>query len=380
MSQSAAEDARPLAKDTLAVRGGVDHLEGEGVAPPIHLSSTFVRPGDDVSAGWSYARGNSPAYGPLERALAALEGGIDAVAFNAGAAAAVALLDEAVPGTAIVMPPDAYYGIRVYAQQRLPALGVEVRLVDPADLAELDRALVGASLLWVETPTNPLVAITDLEAVAGRAAARGVPWFCDNTFATPVLQNPLAYGAAAAMHSATKYIGGHSDLLLGGVACADVDLARRLRARRSQYGTQPDGFTAWLARRGMQTLPLRIRHQSRTALELATRLVNHPAVARVHYPGLPEDPGHAVAGRQMHGGYGAIISAVVAGGAEQARRVVANCQVWVPATSLGGVESLIERRARWAGEVADPGLLRLSVGLEDSDDLWHDLARALSAA
>jgi cystathionine gamma-synthase len=172
----------------------------------------------------------------------------------------------------------------------------------------------------------------------------------------------LDFGAAAVMHSLSKYIGGHSDLILGAAVCADRALANRLRARRNSSGTQPDGFSCWLARRGLQTLPVRVRQQCATALDLAQRLARHPMVERVYYPGLAGDPGHEIASRQMDGGFGGIVSMVVRGGAAAARKVVETCKVWVPATSLGGVESLIERRARWAGESADPALLRLSVG------------------
>jgi cystathionine gamma-synthase len=363
---------------TIAVKGGVETVTGEGVAPPIHLASTFVLAGDPLPGLPAYARGGSPAYDPLEVALARLEGGADAVLFNAGIAAANAILDEARPGTALVMPEDTYYGIRVRAQEVYPVRGVEVRLVDPNDLAALDRALDGASFLWTETPTNPLLAVCDLAAIGQLAAKRGVPWACDNTFATAVLQRPLEFGATAVMHSATKYIGGHSDLILGAAVCADRELAARLRSRRNATGTQPDGFSAWLARRGLQTMPLRVRHQAAAALELSRRAERHPAVARVYYPGLPDDPGHKIAARQMHGGFGGIFSILVNGGAQAAQAVVDAVRVWVPATSLGGVESLIERRARWAGETADPALLRLSVGLEEIEDLWRDLERALS--
>jgi cystathionine gamma-synthase len=365
---------------TIAVKGGVETVAGDGVAPPIHLASTFVLPGDPGPGIPSYARGGSPAYDPLEVALARLEGGTDAVLFNAGIAAANAILDEARPGTAVVMPEDAYYGIKVRAQEVLPQRGVEVRLVDPNDLDALDQALDGASFLWTETPTNPLLAVCDLEAIGRLAAERGVPWACDNTFATPILQRPLEYGAVAVMHSATKYIGGHSDLILGAAVCADRELAARLRTRRNTTGTQPDGFSSWLARRGLQTMPLRVRHQAAAALSLACRAQQHPAVERVYYPGLPDDPGHEIAARQMDGGFGGIFSLLIKGGASTAQAVVDAVKVWVPATSLGGVESLIERRARWAGETADPALLRLSVGLEDVEDLWRDLERALSAA
>ncbi len=300
---------------TIAVKGGVEVAAGDGVAPPIHLASTFVLAGDPLPGLPSYARGGSPAYDPLETALAQLEGGTDAVLFNAGVAAANAIIDEAQPGTAIVIPVDTYYGTRVRAQEILPQRGVEVRLVDLSDLDALDRALPGASLLWTETPTNPLLAVCDLAAIGELAAKRGVPWACDNTFATPVLQRPLEYGAAAVMHSVTKYIGGHSDLILGAAITADRDLAARLRSRRGATGTQPDGFSSWLARRGLQTMPLRVRHQSASAMELSCRAQRHPAVERVYYPGLPNDPGHEIAARQMHGGFGGIFSILVKGGA-----------------------------------------------------------------
>ena len=363
---------------TIAAKGGVQPGEGEGVSPPIELSSTFVLPGDPGAGTYSYARGGSPAYVPLERALAALDGGNDGIVFSAGSAAALALMEEAAPGTALVMPQDAYFGLRVYAEQHLPRLGVEVRIVDFADHEALDRALDGASLLWAETPTNPHVAITDLDAIGALAARHGVPWVCDNTFASPILQRPLAHGAAATMQSVTKYIGGHSDLILGAAVCADPELAGRLRVRRSRNGTQPDGFSCWLARRGLQTMPLRVHRQSETALTLARQAREHPSVEWVYYPGLPDHPGHEVAARQMTGGFGGIVSIQVRGGAVAAQAVVDACRLWIPATSLGGVESLIERRARWTGEVADPALLRLSVGIEDPNDLWQDLDRALT--
>lgn len=378
MTDEASENR--LGAGTISVKGGIAIEAGDGLTPPIHLASTFVLVGDPQPSSLGYARGGSPAYDPLEAALAHLEGGVSGVLFNAGVAAANALLDEAKPGTALVMPEDAYYGIRVRAQEVFPARGIEVRLVNQCDLQALDAALDGASFLWTETPTNPLLAVSDLAEIGKLAAKRGVPWACDNTFATPILQRPLEYGAIASMHSVTKYIGGHSDVLLGAAVCADADLATRLRSRRSSAGTQPDGFSSWLARRGLQTLPLRVRHQSDSALELATRARQHAAVEHVYYPGLADDPGHALADRQMEGRFGGIFSLLIRGGADAAQAVVESVKIWTPATSLGSVESLIERRARWAGETADPALLRLSVGLEDVDDLWRDLEQALTGA
>lgn len=374
----AGDYARSHAAATIAVRGGFEPNRGEGIAPPIHLASTFVLPGDPGPGDLTYGRGGSPGFGPLEDVLAALECGEHGIVFNAGVAAAYAIMDEAQPGTALLIPGDVYYGFRVYAQQVLAPRGIEIRLIDMTDLSAVEAALPGASLLWTETPTNPLLRVVDLAALGNLAASHGVPWYCDNTFASPVLQQPLAYGASGSMNSVTKYMGGHSDLILGVVVTNDAELAGRLRARRSQIGTQPDGFSCWLARRGVQTMPLRVKQQSANAMEIAKRLSAHPAVQQVYYPGLPHHPGHEIAAKQMNGGFGGMLSLVVIGGERAAQAVVDHCRVWTPATSLGSVESLIERRAKWAGEEADPALLRLSAGIEDIEDLWNDLEQALA--
>ncbi|HET9659915.1 MAG TPA: aminotransferase class I/II-fold pyridoxal phosphate-dependent enzyme [Thermomicrobiales bacterium] len=369
-----------LAPATIAVKGGNTHRTGAGVSPSIQLSSTFVHSGDPSNPDdgiYSYGRGDSPGFAELERAIAELEHGADAVVFNAGISAAIAALAEGAQGTAVVLPYDAYYGIRARASELLPMRDIEVRLVDQTNLDDVREALSGASLFWTETPTNPLLAIADLEAIGEICAGMNIPWFCDNTFATPIAQNPLDYGAVGAMHSVTKYIGGHSDLILGAVAVNDLDLAKRLRGRRGDVGTQPDGFTCWLARRGSQTLAVRFERQCANALELAQRLQAHPAVEHVFYPGLSSHPGRETAKKQMRGYFGAMLSFIVKGGQDAAQRAVDRCEIFVTATSLGGVESLIERRARWTAESAHPGLLRLSVGIEDVDDLWRDLAQAL---
>ncbi len=362
---------------TIAVRGVPHRQRNDEVAPPIHISTTFFSADAPQPGDYTYARGDTPANAQTEPVLAALDGASDCVVFNAGISAANAVFAEAPAGSAVVLPYDAYYGIRARAERELPQRGVEVRLVDQADLAGVEDSLKGAALLWVETPTNPLLAVANLKAIGALAARLGVPWYIDNTFASPVLQRPLAFGAAGSMQSLTKYAGGHSDVMAGAVATSDPELAGRLRVRRNDSGTQLDGFSAWLVRRGLQTMPLRVRHQSASALRLAERLAKHPAVERVYYPGLPDHPGHDVAGNQMHSGFGGMLSILVNGGEVAAQRVLQHCQLWVPATSLGGVESLIERRARWTGETAPPHLLRLSVGLEDIEDLWHDLHQAL---
>jgi cystathionine gamma-synthase len=370
-----------LAPATIAVKGGNAHQPGAGVSPAIQLSSTFVHSGDPSNPDdgiYSYGRGGSPGFVELERTIAELEHGLDSVVFNAGIAAAIAVLAEGTQGTAVVLPRDAYYGIRARASELLPMRDIEVRFVDQTNLDDVREALAGASLFWTETPTNPLLSIADLEAISEICAEMDVPWFCDNTFATPIAQNPLDLGAAGSMHSVTKYIGGHSDLLLGAVAVNDLDLAKRLRGRRGDIGTQPDGFTCWLARRGSQTLAVRFERQCANALELAQRLHAHPAVEQVFYPGLPAHPGHEIAKKQMRGYFGGMLSFIAKGGQDAAQRVVDRCEILVTATSLGGVESLIERRARWTAESAHPALLRCSIGIEDVDDLWRDLKQALA--
>jgi cystathionine gamma-synthase len=379
-SQHGKIDVRTLGPSSRAVRGGYEPALGEGISPAIQLSSTFhhsINPDPSVLP-YSYGRDMSPAFVPLERTIADLEGAEYAVVFNAGMAAAIPLLFEAKPGTAIVMPYDCYFGIRVYAEANLPERGVEVRVVDQTDLRQVEEALTGASFFWTESPTNPLLAVADLEAIGAICREKGVPWATDNTFASPILQQPLKYGAIASMHSVTKYIGGHSDLVLGAVATNDPELLVRLRAYRGKNGTQPDGFSAWLARRGAQTLAIRVRQQSASALKIARQLREHEAVTNVYYPGLEDFPGNDIAARQMTGGFGGMLSFEVRGGAAEAEAVVNACRLWMPATSLGSVESLIERRARWTGEVASPQLLRLSVGIEDFQDLWDDLEQALN--
>jgi cystathionine gamma-synthase len=369
---------KPLQIDTLAVRGGYRPQRGRGISPDINLSSTFVLPGDADPEITAYGRSDVAGFKTLQRAIADVEGSDHALVFNSGTSAMVALLDEFRPGDRIVFTREAYHGFLHYARDVLIPRGIEVDFIDCTDLEEVERAVPGAALLWVETPTNPHLNVTDLHAVAEICARHGVRWAVDNTFASPVLTRPIELGAWAVMESVTKYLSGHSDLLLGSVATNDPDLLERLEHQRARIGTQPDGFTCWLARRGLQTLALRVRRQSESALAIAGRLQRHPKVRRVHYPGLPDHPGHEIAKRQMCGGFGGMLSFVVEGGKDAANRVTESTRIWVPATSLGSVESLIERRSRWDGDdVVDPALLRLSTGIEDQEDLWMDLAQAL---
>ena len=369
---------KPLSIDTLAVRGGHYPKLGDGISPAIDLSTTFYLPADGAEGILAYGRSDVPAYRLFEQAVADVERAEHALVFNSGTSSMIALMDELKAGDRVVFTQDAYHGFLVYAREELPKRGITVDFIDFTDLSAAERAIPGAALAWVETPTNPHLQVTDLRTVGTICAQHDVRWVVDNTFSTPVLTRPIEYGAWAVLESVTKYLGGHTDVLLGAVATNDADLRERMEHQRARIGTQPDGFSCWLARRGMQTLPIRVRRQSESALRIATELKSHPKVERVYYPGLPDDPGHEVASRQMCGGFGGMLSFVVKGGKAAANRLTELTEVWVPATSLGSVESLIERRSRWDGdEVVDPALLRLSTGIEDPDDLWNDLAQAL---
>ena len=371
----------PLSVDTLAVRGGYEPKLGDGLSPDINLSSTFYLPGDGDQGPMAYGREDSPAFQVFERALADVNGAAHGIAYNSGTSAMVALVEEAGPGDRIVFSSEAYFGFMTYARTVLIPRGIKIDFVDLTDLEAVEAAVPGSKFLWAETPTNPHIRVCDLHAIAEICAVSGVPWFADNTFSTAVFTRPLELGAWAVMESVTKYVGGHSDLIMGDVTTNDPELRRRLVSRRGQIGTQPNGFNCWLARRGMQTMPLRVRRQADTANELAVRLAQHPRVEKVYYPGLESDPGHAIAKAQMDDGFGGMLSFVVQGGKAVANRVTGLTRVWVPATSLGSVESLIERRSRWDGDDnVDPALLRLSTGLESVEDLWADLESAIEQA
>ncbi len=329
---------------------------GAPVNPPVTLTSTYVAGGDVV-----YARGGNPTWTAFEEVLGSLEGG-SALAFASGMSAVDACLSLVPHGGTVVAPRHAYNGTGSILDEAIETGRFAVRRVDVAEADEVLRALDDADLLWLESPTNPMLEIADLPLLLGAARERGILSVVDNTFATPLLQRPLELGADVSMHSATKFIAGHSDLLLGAVATADEQLHQRLSRHRLLRGAVPGPFEVWLALRGLRTLQVRLDRSCATAAQLAHRLADHPSVARVRYPG-----------------FGAIISVEVAGGAEAAIRVEERVGVWLPATSLGGVESLIERRRRIPTEplTVPEELLRLSVGLEDVEDLWADLDAAL---
>jgi cystathionine gamma-synthase len=371
-----------LSPATVAVTAGRPPVEpNQPVTPPLVLTSTYVasdgapRPGD---AG--YGRWANPTWTALEETVGALEGG-RALAFSAGMAAVAAVLDLVPPGGTVVTPVGAYSGTTQLARQLAGRGLFTLREVVVADTAAVEEALAGADLALLESPTNPLLDVADLPALAGTARAAGALLVIDNTFATPLLQRPLDLGAPVVLHSATKYLSGHSDVLLGLAVTRDEELLARLHGYRTLRGAVPGPAEAWLALRGIRTLALRVERAGANAAELARRLSGHPAVERVRHPSLPADPGHERAAAQMTG-FGAIVGVEVRGGAAAAERVCSATRLWVHATSLGGVESTLERRRRQASESAavPESLLRLSVGIEDVEDLWRDLDAALTAA
>jgi len=352
--------------ETICVSAGRTELPGEPLNVPLVMASSF-RGGGELE----YSRNDgTPTWAALETAVGQLEGG-RATAYASGMGAAAAILDLLPAGARVVIPSDSYTAVR----ELVAARGLAVELVDITDTDATLAAAAGADLLWLESPTNPLMDVADLPALCAADALVAV----DNTFATPLLQNPLALGADVVMHSGSKYIGGHADLLIGLTVTADDELAARLRRHRLLSGATPGGMEAFLATRGLRTMALRVRQAQESAGELARRLAEHPAVTRVRYPGVPTDPGHARAAKQMSG-FGAMMAFEVSGGAAAADAVCAALSVVNAATSLGGVESTIERRAKLAGQEHVPSsLLRLSVGCEHVEDLWADLDAALVA-
>ncbi len=365
----------------LAQAGGVPDPETGALIPPIHLSTTYERGADGVyPRGFVYSRLANPTRLRFETALAALEGGAACAAFASGMAAATAVLQTLRPGDHLLLPDDVYYGVRRLVETVFAEWGLVWSVVDMTDLDAVEAALRPTTrLVWTETPSNPMLKITDLRAVAERAHAAGARLLVDGTWMTPFLQRPFEHGADLVLHSVTKYLGGHSDVLGGAVVFRTEDaLSERVRALQTSAGAVMDPFSAWLALRGMRTLAARLRMQCDTARRLAAFLQTHPAVARVHHPSLPEHPGHAVARRQMDDD-GAMLSIEVWGGREEALGVAARVKVFTRATSLGGVESLIEHRASIEAPPSrtSESLLRLSIGLEHPDDLLADLSQAL---
>ena len=370
--------------ETLAVHAGAaPDPETGAVAPPIHLSTTFRHgPAAERVAGYEYQREGNPTQDRLEQALAALEGGAAALAFASGMAAMSAMLESLPQGARVLVPDDCYTGLRTLAREFLPQRGIDAVTVDMADLGAVHAALqVPTTLVWAETPSNPRLKVCDIAALAHAAHGAGALLACDNTFATPLLQRPLALGADVSMHSTTKYFGGHSDVLGGALVFARRDDGHdRVAHRRHVTGAVMAPFNAWLTLRGCRSLPARMALHCANAQRIATFLAEHPAIERVNFPGLPSHPGHAIAARQMSGS-GAMLSIELAGGREAALAVAGNLRLFHNATSLGGCESLVEHRASVEGSqpTSPQNLLRLSVGLEHVDDLVADLRQALAS-
>jgi cystathionine gamma-synthase len=365
-------DVRP---ETLVVSAGRPQTKPDSpLSPPVVFASTY-RAGGPVG----YGRDGNPTWEAFEGAIGALEGGTG-TAFSSGMAAATTLLEGLRIGARVLAPTSAYMGVRSYLRDCAATGRLAVEFADITDTPATLAACRETDLLWLESPTNPLIGVADLAALIDGAHALGAVVVVDNTFATPLLQRPLDLGADAVLHSVTKYLAGHADLLMGAIVTRDPELREGLLHRRHLYGGVPGAMDAFLALRGLRTLAVRLERAQASAQILAGRLDAHPVVERVRYPGLPGDPGNPLARRQMRG-FGAMLSFDVRGGARAAERVCEAARVITYATSLGGVESLMERRARWPGDAdMPPGLIRLSVGIEHVEDLWADLERSLGAA
>ncbi len=369
--------------ETLAVHAAAfpDPLTG-ALMPAIHLSTTFQRsPDGSFPSGYEYIRDGNPNRTALESAMATLEGGASAVAFASGMAAIMAVLQTLAPGDHLVAPVDAYFGTAKLLREHCRLWGLEVSFVDMTNLSAVQAAVRPSTrLIWTETPSNPTIAVTDLKKVAAIAKSAGALTACDNTWATPFLQRPLALGVDLVMHSATKYLSGHCDVMAGVVVMREAGpVAERLRTVQVDGGAVPSPFDSWLVLRGIRTLPWRMRAHSSNAAAVAAFLSADPRLERVHYPGLPSDPGYQLASVQM-AAPGGMVSFVVRGGRSQAFAVAARLRLFARATSLGGPESLVEHRAsvEGTGTRAPEGLLRLSVGLEHPEDLIADLDQALA--
>ena len=371
--------------ETRAVHAGrhIDPATG-AVTSPIHLSTTFERgPDGEYPRGYSYSREDNPNRHALEECLASLEGGKGAMCFSSGLAVATALVQGLEPGDHIVAPDDVYWGLRKVIGEVFGKWGLEASYVDMTSVDDFHAALrPNTRLVWVETPSNPLMKVTDLTSIAALARLSGpnIITVCDGTFATPVLQQPLDCGIDMVVHSTTKYISGHSDVI-GGALITRHDNYLFERARKSQRygGSVPSPFDCWLTLRGIDTLPWRVRAQSDNAMRVARFLSEHRAVEKVHYPGLPDHAGYKVASRQMSA-FGGMLSFQIRGTREAALGVAAGCKLFIRATSLGGAHSLIEHRASIEGPATrtPQNLLRLSIGLEHTDDLIADLEQALA--
>lgn len=362
--------------------GKIDE-QSRGITPPIHLTSTFIRdPDNQYRSGNSYGRPHNETVREAEAVLSMLEGAAASMVLGSGMSAATAVFLSLTPGDHVVAPTVMYWGLRNWLKDDATRWGLNVEFVDTADLDALRAAVRPGEtkLIWLETPSNPTWTVTDIAAAAEIAHAAGAKLAVDSTAATPILAQPLALGADIVMHSATKYLNGHSDVIAGALCTSKPDeFWGRIERVRSTLGLILGPFEAFLLIRGMRTLDLRVRAMSASALAIAGHFAEDPRVSAVLYPGLPQHEGHAIAARQMKGGFGGMLSIRLKGGEEAAIRAAANVGLWKRATSLGGVESLIEHRAsiEGVGTPCPTDLLRLSVGIESTEDLIRDLESAI---
>jgi cystathionine gamma-synthase len=380
-------DPRRVKPESIAAQalGWVDE-KTRAITPAIHVSSTYLRdPDNEYRSGRVYARADNPAFDQAEAVMTQLEEGAQAALFASGMAAATAVFQALSPGDHVLAPKVMYWSLRNWLMNFATRWGLNVELIDMTDPAAVQAAVRPGvtKLVWIETPANPLWTVTDIAATAEIAHAAGALVAVDSTVPSPVLTRPLTLGADIVMHAGTKYLNGHSDLVAGVlVTREDSEYWRRVKMVRAQIGGTLGSFEAWLLLRGMRTLYLRVRAASQSAQRIAEHFQGHPLVEAVLYPGLPSAHGHAVAARQMQGGFGGMMSIRAKGGEAAAIATAANVELWKRATSLGGTESLIEHRAsvEGAGTPAPPDLLRLSVGIEDAGDLIADLEQALQRA
>jgi len=375
--------------DTLAIHAGQEPDPTSGaVMTPIVMSSTFAQTSPGVHKGYEYSRSGNPTRKALEACIAALEGGTRGFCFGSGLAATATLLHTLHSGDHILCGDDVYGGTFRLMDKVMGPMGLSSSFVDMRDPASVRAAIRPSTrLLWIETPTNPMLKVFDIPALAQVARDANIVFAVDNTFATPVLQRPLELGAHVVVHSMTKYLNGHSDVVGGAIVTSDERLIERVGFLQNAMGAIPSPFDCFLVLRGLKTLPIRVRHQSAAALAIAMRLEHHPKVERVHYPGLVSHPDHAVADRQMRA-FGGMISVELKGGIDASRRMLERLRIFACAESLGGVESLAEHPAimthasvpeesRRALGISD-GLVRLSIGLEGAADLWDDIEQALA--
>ncbi len=380
-------DTAKLQPDSIAAQalGWIDEAT-RAITPPIHVSSTYLRdPDNQYRSGRVYARADNPAFDQAEAVVARLENGAAAALFASGMAAATAVFQALEPGDHVLAPKVMYWSLRNWLMTFATRWGLDVEFIDMTDPAAVEAAIRPGRtrLVWIETPANPLWTVTDIAATAAIAHRVGALVAVDSTVASPVLTRPIEHGADIVMHAATKYLNGHSDLIAGVlVTRAEDDFWKRVKTIRAQLGATLGSFEAWLLLRGMRTLFLRVRAASASAARIADHFAAHPHVEAVLYPGLAAAPGHAVAARQMQGGFGGMLSIRARGGEAAAIATAAHVELWKRATSLGGAESLIEHRAsvEGAGTPAPADLLRLSVGIEDCGDLIADLEQALARA